>query len=106
MLSFQNLEQVFFLSKDITPAIEVLKSINLSKNKEIDVYIKTENDPDKEPFKQLESLPNAWEISEIPEDFQEEGEVLIFSLVWSLGWKWKYDVEKNKYSLRKYFFSS
>lgn len=82
-LHLPGLEELFITSKHLEPVIETLRRSSYGKHREFYLYLKlTGYRREDDPFTMLERIPEAWEIDEIPADFQEDPDVHIYTMAW------------------------
>jgi hypothetical protein len=85
LLYLPNLEELYLCGQSLMNIIGILRDARFKKGSEILVFIKVDKTLDQENLLALENAPEAWEIDEIPVDYQEEGKKLVGSFKWVIG---------------------
>ena len=85
LLYLPNLEELYLSARSLMNIISILRDARFKKGSEILVFINVDKTLDQENLLALENAPEAWEIDEIPVDYQEEGEKLVGSFKWVIS---------------------
>ncbi|MHA1683151.1 MAG: tetratricopeptide repeat protein [Promethearchaeota archaeon] len=88
ILNYPKLDELYISCKSVSEILELLRAGNLGKQRELYVIMHVEIPEGEDSLSALELLeraPEAWEIDEIPADYQDDRDVQIFSMKWRVS---------------------